>query len=338
MKALVTGGSGFIGSTLIDALTSRGISVAVLMRKTSSDRNLQGLKYERIEGDITDFASLKRAVVGVDLVFHLAGVIAARNHAEYFLYNAEGTENLARAASEANREGHAKISRFVYVSTLAAGGPSVGVVPRTERDPDGPVSAYGKSKKAGEDGLLRHSDSFLSLILRAPIVYGPKDSATLILIKSAAKRIVPKLPSRAVDGLKHYSLIHSRDLVAALVTLGTADATKFERGDIFYATSGEEISSAELIQSMANSLGVRTFSFPVPRFLLRIVSHLGSWYGAMTGKATVINRDKLNELLPDYWTCSNEKLKTKTEWRPQIRLEEGMREAIGWYRKNGWIG
>lgn len=338
MKALVTGGSGFIGSTLIDALTRRGISVSVLMRKTSSDQNLKGLPYGRVEGDITDFPSLKRAVAGVDVVFHLAGVIAARNRAEYFLYNAEGTGNLARAAAEANAEGLAKVTRFVYVSTLAAGGPCPGTAPRTEVDIDGPVSAYGHSKKAGEDALFKHRAAFHCLVLRAPLVYGPKDPATFILVKGAAKRLVPKLPSRAADGEKHYSVVHSTDLVEALVTLGTTNVTTLDPGEVFYVSSGEDITGTQLCRSISESLGVRTFGIPIPRILLRILSNLGSWYGSLTGKTTIINRDKLNELLPDYWTCSSSKLMTKTGWRPRVLLEEGMRDAVGWYRKNGWIG
>lgn len=337
MKALVTGGSGFIGSTLIDALTRRGISVNVLMRKTSLDRNLVGLNYDRLEGDITDFATLKAAVTGADLVFHLAGAIAAKNRSEYFKHNAEGTANLARAAAEANREGSANVSRFIYVSTIAAGGPSPGITPRLESDPDSPVSAYGESKKAGEDELLRYRDSFLPLILRAPIVYGPKDAATLILIRTAAKRLVPKFYSAAPDGEKHYSLINAVDLVDALVTLGTTPEAKFDRGEIFYASSGEEVTSTRLLKSISGALGVKTLSIPVPQFLLKAVSTAGSWYGAAMGKATIINRDKLNEILPDYWTCSNAKLMQKTEWRPKVELEKGMHEAIAWYRQNGWI-
>jgi nucleoside-diphosphate-sugar epimerase len=337
MKALVTGGSGFIGSTLIDALVKRGIEVNVLMRSTSSDRNLQGLTYRKIEGDLSDFAALKRAATGVDLIFHLAGVIAAKDRAGYFHANAEGTRLLAEAAAEANREGIANVKRFVYVSTLAAGGPSSGTSPRTEGDRDAPVSSYGESKKKGEEELFKFRDSFLPLVLRAPIVYGPKDSATLILIKSAAKRLVPKLPASTPDGEKYYSVIHSSDLVEAILALGTTEDRKFDQGEIFYASSGEEITMTRLIGSIASALGVRTFSVPVPRPVLRVLSSLGSWYGDRVGKATVINRDKLNELLPDYWTCSNLKLMTKTSWRPQVLLESGMREAIEWYRKNGWI-
>jgi len=338
MKALVTGGSGFIGSTLIDALTKRAVDVSVLMRKTSSDRNLKGLKYERVEGDLSDFASLKRAMAGVDVVFHLAGVIAAKNREEYFFHNAEGTENLARAAAEANREGTAKVSRFVYVSSLAAGGPSPGSAPRTERDPDAPVSAYGESKKAGELGLLKHRDAFVPLIIRPPLVYGPKDSATLILIKSALMRIVPKLPSRTANGEKHYSVVHASDLVSAIVALGTEDGSKFDRGDVFYVSSAEDVTSTRLMRAMADALGVRTFALPVPGWALRTVATIAGAYGNLVGKATVINRDKLNELLPDYWTCSPTKLMKKTPWHPRVTLEAGMREAIGWYRENGWIG
>jgi nucleoside-diphosphate-sugar epimerase len=339
MKALVTGGSGFIGSTLIEALTSRGIEVDVLMRKTSSDRNLQGLKYQRLEGDIGDFSSLRRAVDGangIDLVFHLAGVIAAKNRDAYFQANAEGTGNLARAISEANRQG-AKVRRVVYVSTLAAGGCAASRDGRLETEDDSPVSAYGESKRAGEKALLAHADSFRPVMIRPPLVYGPKDQATFLLVKTVAKRIVPKFPSKSADGEKYYSVVHSRDLVEAIVALGLAPDTAVEHGEIFYVSSGEQISSSRLMGSMAESLGVRTFTISVPFFVLRILAKVGDFVGRLLGKATVVNSDKLNEVRPDYWTCSNRKLMEKTGWRPKILFDEGIRDAVAWYRQNGWI-
>lgn len=336
MKALVTGGSGFIGSTLIEALTRRGISVRVLMRKTSSDRNLAGLEYERVEGDICDPSSLVAAVTGVDLIFHLAGVITAKDRAGYFRSNTESTGALARAAEEANKNGSA-ISRLVYVSSLAAGGPSPSVQPRTEQDLDAPVSAYGESKKAGEIELLHHSKSFLPLILRPPMVYGPKDQATLVLIKTVAKRIIPKFTTKTPDGEKYYSVIHAKDLVEAILTLGTVDASRVERGDIFYVSSGEEIAASRLMKSMADALGVRTLTVKLPVLVLRSAAVLSEVMGRLTGKASLLNSDKVNEIIADYWTCSNLKLMTKTSWRPQTSLEEGMRSAVTWYRANGWI-
>lgn len=330
MKALVTGGSGFIGSTLIDALTKRGVSVSVLMRKTSLDRHLQGLEYRRVEGDISDFESLRRAVKGVDTVFHLAGVVSARNRAEYFRFNAEGTAHLARAAAEAG------IERFIYVSSLAAGGPAGGS-PRVESDTDCPVSIYGESKKAGEGELLRYRDSFLPLILRPPLVYGPKDQATLLLVKTVAKRFVPKFSASTPDGEKHYSVIHSRDLVEAIVELGVTAADCFEKGDIFYISSGEDIPSSRLMGSMARALGVKTWTLPLPMPIVGVAAGAMTALGNVLGRSFVLNRDKLNEIRPDYWTCGNKKLTTKTSWRPRITFEEGMQDAVNWYRANGWI-
>jgi len=336
MKALVTGGSGFIGSTLIEALTRRGISVRVLMRKTSLDRNLTGLSYERAEGDLGDPESLRKAVEGVDLVFHLAGLVAAKDRSEYFRFNAEATGHLARAVEDANQNG-SRIARFVYVSSLASGGPASSPRPRTYKDEDAPFSAYSESKRAGEMELLKHSRSFLPLILRPPLVYGPKDQATLILIKTVAKRIIPKFASCSSDGEKQYSVIHAKDLVEAIATLGTVAPERVEHGDIFYVSSGEEVSSARLMKSMADALGVKTVTLQVPIRAVRVAAFFSGGIAKLLGKTTLLNSDKVNEIIADYWTCSNLKLMTKTSWRPQVSLEEGMREAVKWYRTNGWI-
>ncbi len=331
MKALVTGGSGFIGSTLIEALTRRGISVDVLMRKTSSDRNLKGLEYRRVEGDITDVESLRRAVRGVDTVYHLAGVISASDRTEYFRFNAEGTANLARAAEEAG------VGRLVYISSLAAGGPALTATPRKETDADRPVSIYGESKKAGEDELLRRRDSLFSLILRPPLVYGPKDQATLLLVKTVAKRLIPKFSATTSDGEKYYSVIHSRDLVEAIVALGEVPKDQVKSGAVFYASTDEPIAASRLMRAMADALGVKTWTIPIPMPVVSVLASGMTVAGRILGRSFVLNKDKLNEIRPDYWTCDNQKIKSQTAWRPAIGLEKGMREAVEWYRAHGWI-
>src|SRR4051812_17560420 len=100
MKALVTGASGFIGSALIEELSTLGFEVHALMRKSSSAANLEGLKYERIEGDIYDLATLRPAVKGMNYVFHLAGLTAARNRDAYLRANATPVGNLAEAVAD----------------------------------------------------------------------------------------------------------------------------------------------------------------------------------------------------------------------------------------------
>lgn len=339
MKALVTGGSGFIGSTLIEALSKRGVDVDVIMRKTSSDKNLKGLSYHRVEGDIEDFDSLRRAVDArkeIDVVFHLAGLVAAKDRASYFRANSDGTENLARAVSDANKAG-AKVKRVVYISTLAAGGPATSIEGRKESDPDAPLSAYGASKRAGEDGLLRYADSFRPVIVRPPIVYGPKDPVTLVLIKTVAKRIVPKFPRKTLDGEKYFSVIHVNDFVEAIIAVGLAKDSQFSHGEVFYACSGETITDSKLMGVMAEGLGVKPIVVSVPLPVLKMIGKIGDIAGKILGKATVVNSDKVNEARVDFWTCQNKKLMEKMGWRSSVVFDQGMKEAITWYQQNGWL-
>src|SRR5690242_9750279 len=131
MKALVTGASGFIGSTLIEELGTLGFEVYALMRKSSSAANLDGMRMTRVEGDLSDEASLRaaiRSVPDLDYVFHLAGATTGPNREFYFEHNANGTRRLAQAVAD-ERPG---LQRFVYVSSLAAAGPSRSMTPRVE--------------------------------------------------------------------------------------------------------------------------------------------------------------------------------------------------------------
>src|SRR5258708_7060209 len=118
-KVLVTGGSGFIGGSLIRQLAETGHDVRALLRKTSDTSQLEGVHYERVDGDLSNASSLRKAVEGVDIVFHLAGVVRAPNRDGFFKHNAEGTRLLAEAVAEVNPG----LRRFVLVSSLAAAGP-----------------------------------------------------------------------------------------------------------------------------------------------------------------------------------------------------------------------
>ncbi len=333
MKALVTGASGFIGSTLIELLNRQGIEVRALMRQTSSDANLQGLQFERVPGDIADYDSLCRAVEGCDYVFHLAGLIAAKDSNEYFRYNAEGTHLLAKAAAT-----HAPaLKRFVFVSSLAAGGPALSPEPRKETDPDEPVSVYGKSKLAGENFLLQYKDRFPVVILRPPMVYGPKDKATFILVKTAAKKMIPLVSARSIDGQKYYSLIHAADLSRAICDAGIVEVPQFQSGAVYYVSSGEVVTYQHLMEIICKHLKIEPIRIRIPVMILRIVAWILTRISQLTGRQFVLNEDKMNEIIPDYWTCSNLKLVSDFDFEPEYDLNQGMANAVGWYKKQGWI-
>jgi nucleoside-diphosphate-sugar epimerase len=139
MKALVTGATGFVGSHLVEALRSRGHQVTALVRSPSKAAALEPLGVRLVPGDLDDAGSLARAVEGQDLVFHVAGLVAAKDEREFVRVNRDGTASLVAAAARA------RVGRFVYVSSMAAGGPAGKGRPLTGAEPPRPVTGYGRS-------------------------------------------------------------------------------------------------------------------------------------------------------------------------------------------------
>jgi dihydroflavonol-4-reductase len=333
-KALVTGGSGFIGSALIEELNQRGYEVHALLRKTSLTANLEGLSYRRVEGDLADSASLQRAVHGMDYIFHLAGVVRGANRDYFFRHNVEGTLRVLEAtASDAPT-----LKRFVHVSSMAAAGPAVSLdQPLVETAVASPVSSYGESKLQSEFEVLRFKNRFPVSIVRPPLVYGPRDKDIFSVIRTVARRIMPVIRGGTHDGAKYYSLIHVRDLCHGLRLAAEADLAKAPSGEIFYLTDGEIHTYRELLLAMAHALNVRPFEVSVPRLVVAGLARALEAASQVTGKNFPLNRDKLKEIEPDYWVCSSEKAKDMLGFQPQLNLSSGMADAIRWYKAKKWI-
>lgn len=332
MKALVTGASGFIGSALVEELNTLGFEVHALMRASSSPANLEGLVYRRVEGDMASFDSLKRAVEGMDYVFHLAGATAAPGREAYLEANARATERLARAAAEAAPG----LKRFVYVSSLAAGGPARGHhEPRTESQADAPVSAYGESKLEGERALLAFRDRYPISIVRPPIVYGPRDKGVFVLIRTVARNFMPIIQGGNSSGKKYYSAIYVRDLCRGIVqaAVGPAVAT----GGTFYLCHEDIHSYEELLSAMAEALDCDPYRLKIPQPIVRAAAWTMEGLGRMTRRSFPLNSDKLNEILPDYWICSPRKAKEELGFAPEFDLAKGMARTVEWYRAQRWI-
>lgn len=333
MKALVTGASGFIGSTLIEELDTLGFEVHALLRKNSSTANLDGFKYRRIEGDLSDFDSLCRAVKNVDYVFHLAGVVAAPNRKTFFEHNVEGTKRLARAVAQVQPH----LSRFVYVSSLAAGGPSSSLQPKVETEKDQPVSFYGESKLEGEKELLKYQTQFPISIVRPPLVYGPKDKAVFVVIKTIARNLMPILRGSTENGHKYYSVIYAKDLCKGIVQSALASPEKVPSGEIFYLAGDGVYTYQEFLMSIAEGLNCDPLKIKVPKWAVKWIAGLVSTVGLVTRKSYPLNSDKVNEILPDYWICSNQKAKEVLGFSPEFDLQTGMLQSIDWYKKQKWL-
>jgi len=322
---LVTGGSGFVGSHLADALSAKATPPRVLVRRTSDITHLAGLGVERIEGGFNEPATLARAVCGVDTVFHLAAVTHARSAWEYHHVNAEGT----RALVEAVLAARPRPRRLVYLSSLAAAGPARDGRPLGPNDAPQPITAYGQSKLAGEQFCLAAAGDVEVVVLRAPAVYGPRDRAFLPYFLMAARGIVP-VPT-GQDRLIQF--IHVHDLVEALVRAAAApNAT-----GVYAVAEPQSYAWSDITKWMAIAVGRRVRAVRVPSWLVRCAAAASEFGAATVGRATIFNREKVREILAPGWLCETAAAKRDLGFEGRIPLSVGLSETATWYRQQGWL-
>jgi nucleoside-diphosphate-sugar epimerase len=332
MRILVTGASGFIGSGLVEALSKAGHEVCALMRPTASSEYLKGVHFTRLAGDLRDQESLNRACENMEVVYHLAGAVSARDREEFFRYNAEGTKNIAQAAAKSK-----SVKRFIFVSSMAASGPGCGLSPKTEVESDHPVSMYGESKLRGELYLDELKGQLPFVVIRPPMVYGPRDKNVYLFFKSISRQWLPIFPARTPTGHKYYSAIHVDDLIAGLVKCLDAPIELFQNGERFYISDGQIYTYERIMSLIAEELRVKPFRFKVPNAVLTAAATGGTLIGRILKKNLMLNKDKLNEMRPDYWICSSQKAMDKLQYKPQYTLESGIPQTVAWYKVNGWL-
>jgi len=320
MKALVTGATGFIGSHLCEEFVKRGYEVTCLVRDTSNLKWVEGMNITFIKGDCTSIESLFDAVAHVDCIFHLAGLTKACTEKAFFCANAEGTENLIRAAVQKNP----KLKRFVYLSSLAAAGPSKNGSPLKEDTVPCPVSSYGKSKLGGERAVLKYKDKIPITILRPCAVYGPRDKDLFIVFKMVKKGIFPYW------GKCYYSLLYVDDLVQALIL---SVENKKAEGKIYFLSDSRCYTNEEIAREISSALGMKVTRLKMPKFIMPFFAFLGE----RINKGGIINRDKMRELSYSHWICDSKKAKEELGFIPKVGIKEGIKWTADWYRIHRWL-
>ena len=326
MKALVTGGTGFIGSHLVELLLKNGYAVRCLIRRTSDLRWLRSLPVEFVEGDLFDEAALHKAVEGVDYVFHSAGVTKSKTKEGYFRGNVEGTVNLLSAIGR-----HAPaIKRFVLLSSQTAAGPSPSKVAITEEVTPHPITTYGKSKLKAEEECLNVSASIPVTVVRLPAIYGPRDRDIFEFFNTVGKGLQPMVGFKE----KYVSLLHVGDVVRGLLL--AAESPK-AAGGTYFISSKEIYGWREVGNIVQRIMGTRVLRLKIPEVGVYIVSAFAEFFALFSSKPALINFEKARDMVQDYWTCDSSKAKRDFGYEQQISLEEGIRSTVEWYRAEGWL-
>jgi dihydroflavonol-4-reductase len=326
LRALVTGGTGFIGSHLVEALLKRGDRVRCLIRKGSDLVWLKGLDVEFFRGDYRDPPSLREALGDADVVYHLAGVTRAAIESTYFEVNAGATDALLHACIDAR----SSVRRFVFLSSQAAAGPCRNGRPKVESDPCDPVSPYGQSKRMAEELVLVHAREIPVVILRPTAVYGPRDRDIHALFRLLSRRIKPCL----TGGEQRLSLCYVDDLVQAILL--SAETSGVE-GETFFVSDGRIYSMEAIQEDFSEALGRKPFKVCIPRWAIHGVAFFAECVASFSGKPALVNRGKAMEMVQKDWLCDITKARSLLGYEPRTDLARGARLTVAWYRENKWL-
>jgi dihydroflavonol-4-reductase len=325
MRVLVTGGTGFLGSHLVEGLLEEpGTEVFALVRDPGRPRWLKGERRVRfLPGDLGNVPALPE---GLAAVYHVAGSTKTLRTSEYYTVNRDGTTNLLRAleAQPGRRP------RFVHVSSLAAVGPSAPGRPVREDDPPRPVSHYGESKLQAEREVLARRDRFPVVILRPGAVYGPRDEDFLEYFRWIKRGVEPVVgPARLM------SLVHVRDVVRAALLAGRTEAAS---GEVFHIAGPTPHSWEDLGRIAVGLLGKRSIRVRIPVWTASLAAMASEGIGRLLGRDKgLLNRDKVRLARAAGWVADVGKARRILGFETRVPLEQGLGETIAWYIAKGLL-
>jgi nucleoside-diphosphate-sugar epimerase len=305
-RIVITGATGFIGQHLTRRLAAAGHALCCLMRDGSTPRR-SGEHLRWIAADLRDPATYRDSLRDADCVIHLAGVIDARRIEEYRATNVEATASLLRAC----RSVGAPRRRFLFMSSIAAMGPSYTGELLRESLTCRPETEYGRSKAEAEGVCLAQADALPTVILRPSFVYGPRDYRGLRMLDA----LLGHAPSPWPQGVRTLSLCHVSDLVDACVASLARDVRS---GDTF----------------LISDPTVHTWDTIRAALIDALDELLPGWPRRSPDSGSAPR----TFLVPAQgWACDVRHAVEGLGFRARVPLAVGVRNTIGWYLREGLL-
>jgi nucleoside-diphosphate-sugar epimerase len=271
--------------------------------------------------DLATGRGLAAALRDVHTVIHLAGVTKALSTAEYYAGNALATETLARALQ-------GRSIRLVHVSSLAAVGPSLDGRPVNRDTLPHPVSTYGKSKLEGERIVRALAPD--AVIVRPPVVYGPRDTDVLQILKSVARGLVLEI----AGGERWFSAIYVEDLVDGLLA---ATRARGAAGRDYFLAYRQPSTWQELGAVAARIMGRKARTLRVPVAAANALAFFIETWSHISRNPAIISREKIAEACCRFWTCDPACAAADFGFEAPTPLAAGLAKTLAWYKEAGWL-
>jgi dihydroflavonol-4-reductase len=327
MRVAVTGGTGFVGSHVVELLLERGHEVHCLVLPREGALWLEGARVSFFEGSVTDRSCLAPFLEGCDAIVNIAGLTRSKTEAGFMEVNVGGAVNLVEAALGLPRGPR----HIVSMSSLAASGPCPegGDSCLDEEGEQRPLTPYGRSKAALESALLAYEGRMHCSFFRAPGVYGPRDRDFLQYY-----RLVKRGLRLIVGGRNVMSLVYVKTLAEAILS----SLLKPEAyGQAFFVADEGEYDWDDFSRMIEDSLGRRTLRLQVPEWLVTAVALFSEAAKPFLKRPPLLDRHKLLEARQHRWVVSTAKAQRLLGFRPVMSTAEAIAETARWYEERGWI-
>ena len=327
MRALVTGATGFVGSAVARALVKAGWQVRALVRSGSDRGNLLGLPVEITLGDLNDRASLERAMTDCEALFHVAADyrLGARDPAELYRTNVEGTGNILHAARQAG------VARVVYTSSVATIGLPADGSPGAEGTPvalTDMIGHYKRSKYLAEE-LVRDAAQrgVAAVIVNPSTPIGPGDAKPTPTGQTVLDAACGRTPAYVDTGL---NIVHVDDVAAGHLLA-------FHRGRTGerYILGGQDMTLREILTQIAQLVGRKPPRIRLPHAALLPIAFAAEAFAKASGRATRISVEAVRMSKKRMFFSSAKAVsELGYEWRPPAAAFE---DAVRWFRERGLL-